>query len=165
MGGSPMRIPLRFVLLLFLIATTIWALQQFNRTRSAVTSADPPASVPVTTQAAPEEEQGFRILLGLTDTNSELWDGSLTVASGALARIEPWRFDMQDAFVEKTETSASWRLSTHPMRAFGGGQQAPQQRIVANGVIATLSRLNSSTEVTIKTAQGNFTFKPAETGY
>src|SRR5262249_22263464 len=65
----------------------------------------------------------------------------------------------------KTETSASWRLSTHPMRAFGGGQQAPQQRIVANGVIATLSRLNSSTEVTIKTAQGNFTFKPAETGY
>jgi hypothetical protein len=159
-----MRITLRFALLLLVLVTAIWALQQLNRTRSAVSSVDPLASVPITTRAAPEEEQGFRILLGLADTNSQLWDGSLTVSSGALARIEPWRFDMQDAFGEKTDTSASWRLSTHPMRAFGG-QQPQQQRVVANGVIATLSRLNSSTEVTIKTAQGNFSFKPAEIGY
>src|SRR5262245_29808614 len=138
-----MRTTFRFALLLLVPVAVVSVWQTLPRTRSAMTSITPMASAPVAAPAAHEEEQGYRILLGLTDTASERWDGSLTVASGVLARIESWRFDMQDAFGEKNETSAHWRLATHPMRAFGG-QQQQQQRIVANGVIATQSRLNSS---------------------
>src|SRR5258706_8129174 len=129
-----MRAKMRFAPLLLVLIGTIWALQTFNQTRSAVTSVNPLASAPVAMLAAPEEEQGFRILLGLTDTSSTRWDGSLTVASGALARIEPWRFDMQDAFGERGEKSASWRVATHPMRPLPG-QQQQQKRVVAHGVI------------------------------
>src|SRR5206468_2390933 len=34
-----------------------------------------------------------------------------------------------------------------------------------NGVIATFSRINSSSQVNVKTAQGEFSFKPSEVGY
>ncbi len=152
---------LRFALPLLALGAAVWALQSFNQTSSAVTSLN---FEPMAALAAPEEEQGFRILLGLNDTESKRWDGLLTITNGALARVEPWRFDLQDAFGAKSETSAQWRLATHPMRAFGG-QQQQQQRIVANGVIATFSRINSSSEVTVKTAQGEFSFKPAEINY
>jgi hypothetical protein len=37
--------------------------------------------------------------------------------------------------------------------------------VVANGVISTFRDLNSSSEVTVETAQGKFQFKPSEVGY
>ncbi|HEX4950562.1 MAG TPA: hypothetical protein VFZ34_28100 [Blastocatellia bacterium] len=120
-----------------------------------------PTSLP---QPAPEDEQSFRILLGLTDVRSTPWDGSLTVSSGTVARLEPWRSDLADRLEEPTGNSVKWKLATHPARAFGG-QNAQQQPVVANGVIATLRNLNSSSEVSIETAQGKFQFRPSEFKY
>jgi hypothetical protein len=71
----------------------------------------------------PADEVTCRILLGLTDTESTRWDGSLSVTSGTVVRLEPWRFDDGD-----TLQDTSWKLSTHRARAFGGGQQQPGQQ-------------------------------------
>ena len=39
------------------------------------------------------EDLGVRILLGLTDTVSKPWDGSVTAQGATVARIDPWRFE------------------------------------------------------------------------
>ncbi|MGH9843457.1 MAG: hypothetical protein ACREEM_32365 [Blastocatellia bacterium] len=116
--------------------------------------------------AAPDDERSFRILLGMTDTQSMRWDGSLSVTAGTIARIEAWRFDDDDRFENRAEnsSSASWKIATHDARAFGG-QNARNQPTVANGVIATFRNLNSSSEASVETAQGNFKFRPAEIAY
>src|SRR5438445_8719922 len=96
-------------------------------------------SIP-TLGAAPEDATAFRVLLGLTDTASTAWDGSLTVTRGTAAGLEPWRFEGEDRLQEPS----AWKMSTHPMRVFGGAAQAGQtQPIVANGVIATFRDLGS----------------------
>lgn len=115
--------------------------------------------------AAPEDEWSFRILFGMTDQTSAKWDGSLTISSGAVARVEPWRFDQDDKLEEITSgtSSARWKLSTHRARAFGANAQ--QQPVVANGIIATFAKLSSASEVSVETAQGKFAFRPSEIVY
>jgi hypothetical protein len=152
----------RFALLLILFAIALWHLRSIDKTNSFVaTNAALPAPAP-----APEEEQSFRILLGMTDQTSATWDGSLTVSSGIVVRVEPWRFDQGDRLepLAGNSSTARWKISTHPARAFGG-QNRQQQPVVANGLIATLRNLNTSSEVTVESAQGKFQFKPAEIGY
>ena len=152
----------RLAALFVLFAAAIWYLQSAgDQNNPAGANAALPAAAP-----APEEEQSYRILLGMTDQTSAAWDGSLTVSSGVVARIEPWRFDQGDRLEEvpANSSTARWKMSTHPARAFGG-QNAQPQPVVANGVIATFRNLNSSSEVTVETAQGKFQFKPSEIGY
>lgn len=155
--------PLRLVLMVAALFAVGWLVQNFNQSRSAALLTVTTAPV---TLAAPETEHAFRILLGLTDIVSARWDGGLTISGGALARIEPWRFDLQDAFGEQNATGAQWRVATHPIRMFGGQNAAQQVRpIVANGIVATFANVTSASEVAVKTAQGEFSFKPTEVGY
>ncbi len=97
-----------------------------------------------------EEESSFRILLGLTDTHSTNWNGSLAVSPGSLMRLEPWRLDYHDHVAE-----SSWNLLT---RSAGAG-------IVANGVVATFRNLSPSSTVRVQTVQGDFEFWPYKLTY
>lgn len=118
--------------------------------------------------AQPDSTLSFRILLGMTDTEVAVWDGSCEIAGGGrIDRIEPWRFDEGDSLAELVApgTTAGWKMSTHPARAFASGQNAPARTIVSNGVIVTMSGTNAGTEAIVKTAQGEFRFRPSEFGY
>ena len=227
----------RFVLPLVFALIFVWILQshgsKFGRGGSMF---NPPAAASPPAPSSPEEEASFRIFLGLTDTESTRWDGSLSLAPGKIVRLEPWRFDEGDSLQEK-----SWKISTHRARAFGGGQQqqqpqrqerqqqrrerqqktptppssaqpqppaaeskprqtaagtktsssaeaqassaaasqnptAPQPQpgqpppnppppFVANGIVATFKNLTPASQVEVKTARGNFTFRPADLPY
>ena len=95
-----------------------------------------------------------RILLGIGDHDSTSWNGSVQVHGGTLTSLEPWRFDNGDSI-----SGSSWRVSTHPVRLFGGGIQFDGQQVVdmvANGIIANLSAAAGNTALSVVTAQGNF---------
>src|ERR1039457_6528001 len=79
---------------------------------------------------------GVRILLGLTDTQSTKWDGSVTVRGAEVRALEPWRFEPEDSV-----TGTNWKISTHAARLFNGGSQMGMTKppMVANGVTVRLS--------------------------
>jgi len=153
----------RFVLPLAFLAIFAWFLQSTHSPRSTAVTTE---ALPLST-AAPEAEMSFRILLGLTDQESQKWDGSLSVAPGTVARVEPWRFDDGDKLEEASGAAARWKLSTHLARAFAAAAVTPaaRQNIAANGVVATLRDLTAASEVSVETAQGKFQFRPAEIAY
>jgi hypothetical protein len=104
------------------------------------------------------EPHGVRVVLGLTDKAATTWDGSVTVDRGRAGSIEGWRFEGEDAV-----DGASWRAATRPIRLFGGAAAGQGQRpIVANGVIVWLDQAEESTQLRVKTAQGEFTVDLAE---
>ncbi len=153
---------LRFILPLIVLAVLIWSFQSIHSSRrAAVTTASPQAP---TLLPASEDEMCFRILLGLTDTQSVVWDGSLSVSPGVVARIEPWRFDEGDRLEEVSGNSSTvrWKMATHQARVFGAAANRP---VVANGVIVTFGKLVTASEVRVETAQGGFQFRPANISY
>src|SRR5581483_7915512 len=112
---------------------------------------------------ASADETAFRILFGLTDNEPQRWDGSLQVTGARADALEPWRFEADDRI-----TGTSWNASTHAVRLFSGGRQFVTQGItsvVANGIILRVSTTNESSEVRVRTAQGNFEFRPATLEY
>ncbi|MEO7653612.1 MAG: hypothetical protein ABIZ80_24400, partial [Bryobacteraceae bacterium] len=96
---------------------------------------------------------GVRLLLGLTDTASTKWDGSVAARGARIRSLEQWRFEAQDKI-----SGNEWTLSTHAIRVFGGSRPAAPQ-IVANGVIVWLDGESDSTELQVKTPQGSFTVR------
>jgi hypothetical protein len=101
---------------------------------------------------------GVRLIFGLSDREAVKWDGSATARGTEIKLVEPWRFDDGDSI-----SGNSWRISTHPIRLFGGANQrnAP---LAANGVILTLDD-SSGAEVDVSTAQGNFTIRLRDIPY
>ena len=61
---------------------------------------------------------GVRVLLGLTDKASTKWDGGVSARGARIVSLEPWRFEGADAI-----TGNQWRVSTHPVRLFGGAEK------------------------------------------
>jgi len=103
---------------------------------------------------------GVRLVLGLTDKSVTKWDGSLSAEGARITAIDPWRFEGDDAVLDPN----SWRVSTHAIRLFGGGQN-PSPPVVANGVIVWLAGANDNTQLHVKTAQGDFTLRLADIPY
>jgi hypothetical protein len=103
-----------------------------------------------------QERVSVRILLGVTDTESAVWDGSVQADGAAVESLEPWRFEGADVI-----SGSSWKASTHQIRLFGGAA-APGRQVVANGVIAVLSARSEDAIVRVATAQGNFDFRLRE---
>ena len=101
---------------------------------------------------------GVRVIFGLGDREQAKWDGSVVAPGTEIQQVEPWRFDDGDVI-----DGNSWRVSTHPIRLFGGQNQA-NSPLVANGVILTLAE-TSDAEVEVTTAQGNFTFRLGDIPY
>src|SRR5579864_8227415 len=104
---------------------------------------------------------GVRVLLGLGDKAATKWDGSASCSGADIQLVELWRFGAGDSV-----NGSSWQASTRPIRYFGGRGQFPRQEIpiVANGVILKLSDAPDA-EVSIRTAQGNFTFRLRDIPY
>src|SRR5262245_18595850 len=146
---------LSLILLFACISLIAWFLQSARNLNNDV------GAIP-TSVAAAEEEAAFRILFGMTDRESTKWDGSLAVSPGAIARVEPWRFDEDDKIEESSAASARWKVSTRQGRAFGA---QPQRPVVANGVIISFRNLTSASEVSVETGQGKFSFRPADLPY
>jgi hypothetical protein len=118
------------------------------------------------TSAALIQAQGLvsiRVLLGITDTESTTWDGSVQAGGASVASIEPWRFEGADKI-----SGSSWKMSTHPIRLFNRGTQytpAGIANVVANGAIVRLSRASADTTLKFTTAQGNFDVRLSEIPY
>jgi hypothetical protein len=96
---------------------------------------------------------GVRVLLGLSDKATTKWDGGVSARGARIVSLEPWRFEGGDDI-----TGNQWRISTHPIRLFGGAaRQLPG--VVANGVIVWLDGESDASELSVKTPQGAFTVK------
>jgi len=110
--------------------------------------------------AEPQSAAGVRLVLGLTDKSGTKWDGSVSAEGARITAVDPWRFEGDDAVLDGN----SWRVSTHPIRLFGGARDGAPP-VVANGVIVWLAGAGESTELKVKTAQGDFTVRLADIPY
>jgi hypothetical protein len=106
------------------------------------------------------EDFGVRVILGLGDTSPTKWDGSAAVSGASIRGVEPWRFEGPDAI-----SGNSWKVSTRAIRLFGGANRKGTPPIVANGVIVGLSGATGSSELQVKTAQGDFTVRMSDIPY
>src|SRR5207247_1307961 len=108
-----------------------------------------------------------RILFGETQSATRVYDGSLSLSSGSVVRLVPYRFFQGDAITG----SDSWKLALkrvafdnrdgRPNSVAGG---SPAQNVVPAGVTATLSAPESA-RVTVRTTQGNFEFVLSDLRY
>jgi hypothetical protein len=99
----------------------------------------------------------FRVLLGVTDSASTRWDGTITARQAGNFKAEGWRFEGVDNI-----DGSLFHLNTHPPR---GALNQGTGGIVANGFIINADGLTESSEFSITTAQGDFTFRAAEVPY
>ncbi|HYL75900.1 MAG TPA: hypothetical protein VEU96_16940, partial [Bryobacteraceae bacterium] len=104
---------------------------------------------------------GVRVLLGVGEAMEAKWDGEVSVTGATIVSVEPWRFDRGDTMLPGN----AWRMSTHPVRRFGGGQAAAVAPVVANGVLILLDRESENTELNLRTAQGNFSVRLGDIPY
>jgi len=108
---------------------------------------------------------GVRILLGAGDQQNTRWDGSISSSDATVARLEPWRFEAADSI-----SGSTWKMSTHPIKLFLGGiflanASKAKSLVIANGVIVQLSDVREGAQVSITTAEGNFSFRPSDIVY
>ena len=110
---------------------------------------------------------GVRIRFGMTDPGNRDWDGSATVAPGVVERIDGWRFQETDRVLPGN----SWKVSTRPMtvRRMNNPDRKMLQPVknvnvgmVDNGVILILRDVNESSLVSIRSKQGDFSFRLSE---
>ncbi len=113
----------------------------------------------IAASAGAQTPVSVRILLGVNDTQSSRWDGSVEARGGRIVSMEPWRFDDGDAI-----TGDSWRMATHPMRRFGGAAGQGAAPVVANGVVVNLAA-DGAASLHVSTAQGNFDLRADELAY
>ena len=97
----------------------------------------------------------FRVLLGVTDTRSTRWDGTLEAREAGAIKTEGWRFEGDDNFNDNV-----FHFYTHPARGFEDVSQ-----VVANGFIINADDVNESSEFRITTARGDFSFRASEIPY
>jgi hypothetical protein len=112
---------------------------------------------------------GVRLIMGLTDSKSEKWDGSVTATGARVLKLEQWRFDVEAQpggtwTADQITGPTSWQLATHRVRVFGGGRLG-QPAFVANGIFVWLDGESNNTQLNVKTAQGNFTVRLADIPY
>src|SRR5436190_16212607 len=101
----------------------------------------------------------FRILLGVGDTASTEWDGSVAVSPGTIAGIQGWRFRPSDT----TDGRSSWKAWSGTSLVMIGRQNAGQKPpVVENGVIVAATSDDPGARITVKTKQGDFSFAARE---
>jgi hypothetical protein len=125
----------------------------------------------LTASAALADDIGLRMRVGLTDKEASDWSGTETVAPGRVALISGWRFAQQDAvdgttgWKARTRPAVQDRRSNNPGKAGRRAQAAAAAGGVAlgdNGVLFTFADVTENSQVTIKTARGEFAFKLAD---
>jgi len=106
---------------------------------------------------------GVRILLGTGDQTETKWDGSITARGTTITAIEPWRFDTGDSM----EPGNAWKMTTHEPRRFAaaGITAAAARQIVPNGVLVLVDNETAGAELSVTTAQGNFSIRLGDLAY
>ena len=97
-----------------------------------------------------------RLLLGVGDTQTTVWDGSVTASGARITSLEPWRFEATDEILAANQ----WKVSTHRMRSWYG-----PPAFVPNGVVITLDRDADDATLQVHTANGDFSVRLGEIPY
>src|SRR5580693_6528519 len=103
-------------------------------------------------------EVGVRVLLGLMDREGKKWDGTASIDRGKIAKIDPWRFGKDDEIA----ADGSWKISTAPVLSFLSLIQRQTPPVGPNGVILWISGEDENSQITVKTARGDFSFRLAD---
>lgn len=101
----------------------------------------------------------LRIQLGLKDAQETVWDGSLEVDGGTLAKLDFWRKGLPDRIEGNT-----WKLSSRPAPRFNPARNK-QLPMNETGLIVTLDGAQETALVKVATKQGDFQFQLAEVPY
>jgi hypothetical protein len=99
----------------------------------------------------------FRVLLGVTDTSTRRWDGTISATQAGSLTLDGWRFEGVDNI-----NGNLFHMATHPARLFNnptGGD------FVANGLIINADAVTDSSEFIFTSAQGDFRFRASEVPY
>ena len=97
----------------------------------------------------------FRVLMGVTDTSSIRWDGTITVKEAGDYSLEGWRFEDMDDIDGNV-----FHFSTHEPRLPGGPlSKWKTGPVVANGFIVNAKAVSDGSEFMFTTAQGDFRFQ------
>lgn len=121
---------------------------------------------------AAAETAGVLLLLGAKDGESTVWDGKVTVSQGKVTETAGWRFEKTDRIVSANE----WKCSTREAAVYGRSNTKKKKASIKltekvkgpmqdNGVLVRLADVDESTEVTVRTQQGDFAFKLADIPY
>ena len=91
------------------------------------------------------------------------WDGSVSVEGGHITRIDPWRFSADD----EIHGDNSWRATTNLVEDWytAGDLGSSPPQYADNGVIIWLSGESADSEVKVKTARGDFSFRLSQAQY
>ena len=116
------------------------------------------------------DDVGIRLRLGVRDKEATDWSGTVAVAPGKVTLISGWRFAQQD----KADGTSGWSCRTRPAaldnRRSNNPKQQQQKRANAatalpmsdNGVLLSLTDVTEDSQITVKTAKGEFAFKLAD---
>ena len=124
--------------------------------------------------SSPAADIGLRMRFGLKDEKPTKWDGTIDVSPGRVTHIGGWRFARGDSI----DGTAGWKASTHVLAQPGRGNNQKKaaaaaaaraagkpQPMADNGVIVSMTDVDDTTRVTIKTDQGEVTFALADIKY
>src|SRR5579872_5737621 len=105
----------------------------------------------------------FRISMGVGDREPSTWDGSVRLSSGQVTSIAGLQLGDNDTI----DGLSGWKLSTRrsnptAMARPKGQSDSPIQE---NGVIVSICGADPNTGVLIRTANGEFSFKPGDVAY
>src|SRR5215472_1911831 len=117
-------------------------------------------------------QSSFQLRFGIGDAAPSNWSGSVQASSGRVVSLAPWRFDKDDRLAPQP---GAWTCSTRfaavldPKFWWLGAQHTvpkdtaiPKAPLVVNGLYVTVE---SAQEVQVKTAQGEFKFRPSDTRF
>jgi hypothetical protein len=123
-------------------------------------------AVAVAVQPARSPVWTFRVQLGVNDTKTTDWSGTVEVAGGEVMHIEAWRFEAED----KVDGTTGWKCHTRdyitpgkrsPVQLADGTPRFKEpQQPWPNGVTITLK--GDAPRVTLKLAQGDVKFDAAQ---
>lgn len=142
---------------------------------------------------AAADEVGVRVRFGLTDKEPKSWNGTVSVAPGKVALISGWRFEQGDhangtaGWTASTRAAGDFRTNAQKAKAKAAQQKtgtatakgkkggaaakakakagAGMSGMADNGVLVTLTDVTEASSVTLKTDQGEITFKLSDIPY
>ncbi|HTM49305.1 MAG TPA: hypothetical protein VL285_11505 [Bryobacteraceae bacterium] len=114
-------------------------------------------------------QSSFLLRFGVNDQTPADWSGSVETTGGRVASLAPWHFDKEDKIGQQANT---WTCSTRlgavldpkywwlgALHTIPRDNTLPKAPLIPNGLYITLE---SAQEARIRTAQGEFTFRPAD---
>ena len=104
---------------------------------------------------------GVRVLLGMMDRQAEKWDGSASIDRGRISKVDPWRFGKDDDIA----SDGSWKLSTGPVLSFFRLVERQSSPVGPNGIILWFTGEDESSQISVKTAKGSFSFRLSDVPY